>query len=186
MVKRSKCLKQLVLKWGPSRSPDGPTVHSICPWHWYKALALAGNVEVTESSFPHKTRPQGKPGFWGQSSTNQIYLRPSGLREEESNMRGWHYPCFLCVWKWKSFSHVRLFVTPKDCSPPGSSAYGNLQARMLEWAAIPILILEAGSGYSEKLRSLVQSTKGWMVEMRLEPRTTWVQVYVLSSVSLYL
>ena len=26
---------------------------------------------------------------------------------------------------------------PKDCSPPGSSVHGILQARMLEWVAIP-------------------------------------------------
>ena len=121
------------------------------------------------------TRQCHKGGwFWGQSSTNQIYLRPSGLRKEESNMRGWHYPYFVCVWKWKSFSHVRL-CDPKDWSSPGSSVYGNLQARILEWAAIPILILEAGNGCSERLRSLVQSTKGWMAEVRLESRATWLQ-----------
>ena len=26
---------------------------------------------------------------------------------------------------------------PMDCSPPGSSVHGILQARMLEWVAIP-------------------------------------------------
>ena len=34
------------------------------------------------------------------------------------------------------FSHVRLFATPSDCSPPGSSIHGILQARILEWVAI--------------------------------------------------
>ena len=34
-------------------------------------------------------------------------------------------------------SHVWLFVTPMDGSPPGSSVYGNLQARILECVAIP-------------------------------------------------
>ena len=33
-------------------------------------------------------------------------------------------------------SHVRLFETPMDCSPPGSSIHGTLQARVLEWVAI--------------------------------------------------
>ena len=28
-------------------------------------------------------------------------------------------------------------VDPTDCSPPGSSAHGILQARILEWVAIP-------------------------------------------------
>ena len=33
-------------------------------------------------------------------------------------------------------SHVLLFVTPRTHSPPGSSIYGILQARILEWVAI--------------------------------------------------
>ena len=33
-------------------------------------------------------------------------------------------------------SHVWLFATPMDCSPPGSSIHGILQARILEWVAI--------------------------------------------------
>ena len=38
--------------------------------------------------------------------------------------------------KVKSLSHVRLFATPMDCSPPGSSVHGIFQARVLEWVAI--------------------------------------------------
>ena len=37
--------------------------------------------------------------------------------------------------KVKSVSRVQLFVTPVDCSPPGSSVHGILQARILEWVA---------------------------------------------------
>ena len=33
-------------------------------------------------------------------------------------------------------SHVRL-CDPMDCSPPGSSVHGILQARILEWVAMP-------------------------------------------------
>ena len=33
-----------------------------------------------------------------------------------------------CVW---------LFVTPIDCSPPGCSVHGILQARILEWVVMP-------------------------------------------------
>ena len=32
-------------------------------------------------------------------------------------------------------SRARLFVTPLDCSPPGSSVHGISQARILEWVA---------------------------------------------------
>ena len=35
----------------------------------------------------------------------------------------------------KSLSRVRL-CDPMDCSPPGSSVHGILQARILEWVAI--------------------------------------------------
>ena len=38
--------------------------------------------------------------------------------------------------KVKSLSHVQLFFNPMDCSLPGSSVHGILQARILEWAAI--------------------------------------------------
>ena len=37
---------------------------------------------------------------------------------------------------WKSLSHVRL-QHPMDCSLPGSSVHGILQARILEWVAVP-------------------------------------------------
>ena len=35
----------------------------------------------------------------------------------------------------KSLSHIWL-CDPVDCSPPGSSVHGILQARILEWVAI--------------------------------------------------
>ena len=34
-------------------------------------------------------------------------------------------------------SHIWLFCDPIDCSPPGPSIHGILQARILEWVAIP-------------------------------------------------
>ena len=43
--------------------------------------------------------------------------------------------CYMCV-------HVQPGLTlcdPMDCSPPASSVYGILQARMLEWVAISLL-----------------------------------------------
>ena len=35
------------------------------------------------------------------------------------------------------FSHVQLFASNMDCSLPGSSVHGILQARILEWVAMP-------------------------------------------------
>ena len=50
--------------------------------------------------------------------------------------------CTRCSWKWRK---VKVLVTqscptlrdPMDCSLPGSSVHGILQARILEWIAIP-------------------------------------------------
>ena len=38
-------------------------------------------------------------------------------------------------WKVKMKSRLTLCI-PVDCSPPGSSVHGILQARILEWVAI--------------------------------------------------
>ena len=38
--------------------------------------------------------------------------------------------------KWELLSCVRL-CNPRDCSPPGASVHGFLQARILGWVAIP-------------------------------------------------
>ena len=35
------------------------------------------------------------------------------------------------------FSHVWLFCSPLDCSPPGSPVHGILEARILKWVAMP-------------------------------------------------
>ena len=42
----------------------------------------------------------------------------------------------VCVCVLICFSHVQPFCHPMDCSPPGSSVHGILQARILEWVTI--------------------------------------------------
>ena len=48
---------------------------------------------------------------------------------------------WLTEWSEVKISRVQLFATPwtspVDCSLPGSSVYGILRARILEWVAIP-------------------------------------------------
>ena len=53
-----------------------------------------------------------------------------------------HLNCYtfvviLCVCPVKSFQSCPTLCKPMDCSSPGSSAHGILQARILEWVAIP-------------------------------------------------
>ena len=61
----------------------------------------------------------------------------------------------------KSFSHVQLFVTPLDCT----SIHGILQARILEWVAIPFSqgsgspALQADSLLSEPVNKIDQLQK---------------------------
>ena len=58
------------------------------------------------------------------------------LRTLEINKIFRIYFMMLLVWKWKSLSCVWLY-NPMDCSPPGSSVHGILQATILEWVAFP-------------------------------------------------
>ena len=43
----------------------------------------------------------------------------------------------LCVLRTKSLQSCPALCDPMDCSPPGSSVHGILQARILEWVAVP-------------------------------------------------
>ena len=68
----------------------------------------------------------------------------------------------LCMCVLSHFSHVQLFATlwTVDCSPPGSSVHGILQARILEWVAMPT------SGASSQLKDLTHishSLLHWLV-----------------------
>ena len=44
-----------------------------------------------------------------------------------------HQPACACMCAWSCLT----LCVPMDCSPPGSSVHGILQARILEWVAIP-------------------------------------------------
>ena len=51
---------------------------------------------------------------------------------------------FLCV-RAKSLQSCLTLCDPMDCSPPGSYVHGILQARILEWVAMPSWFLTQGS-----------------------------------------
>ena len=46
-------------------------------------------------------------------------------------------PNYVTSWRWKCQSLSQTLCDPINCSPPGSSVHGILQARILEWVAIP-------------------------------------------------
>ena len=49
----------------------------------------------------------------------------------------------------KSLQSCLTLCDPMDCSPPGSSVPGILQARILEWVAIPSSSLKVRDDYCE-------------------------------------
>ena len=77
---------------------------------------------------PHLIIWDGQATLWGRAGS--ILVNDSSSRAVK-------------VSKWKSFS---LFdsLQPMDCSLPGSTVHGILQARILEWVAIPF-----SRGYSQ-------------------------------------
>ena len=68
--------------------------------------------------------PQDPPGL---QITVKVYVV---LQNEEMSFR--EVCCVVCACSVMSDS-----CDPMDCSPPGSSVHGILQARILEWVAMP-------------------------------------------------
>ena len=76
-------------------------------------------------------------------------------------------------------SHVLLVCNPVDCSPPGSSVHGILQARILEWAAISFsrgssqprepTLISCFAGRFFTVESWGKPWKGCMVKFSLPP-----------------
>ena len=69
------------------------------------------------------------------------------------------------------FSHARL-CDPMDCSPPDSSAHGILQARILEWVAMPSC---RGSSQPQGLNLHLLRLLHWQASsLSLAPIRPWV------------
>ena len=97
---------------------------------------------VSDSVRPHRRQPTRLPHPWDSPGKN------TGV--------GCHF--LLQCRKVKSESEVaqscQTLRDPMDCSPPGSSAHGIFQARVLEWGAI---------AFSEKLYTISKNKTGsWL------------------------
>ena len=76
---------------------------------------------------------EGQVIFLRLKSDSSIFS-PSLLKES------WKF--FKLMWECALASQSRLTLCdPMDCSPPGSSVHGILQARILEWVAISFSII---------------------------------------------
>ena len=70
---------------------------------------------------------------WTQRWT-RCFSKPRNTKEGPGNTRGSDQVTSESVGR---FTRVRPFATPRIIVPPGSSGSGILQARTLEWAALP-------------------------------------------------
>ena len=106
--------------------------HSIW-FHFYEICRIGKSVE-TQSGF---MAARGHGG-WGEG---QLGLTASQVR---NFFRKWWnvlelsgYSCITLCCCAKSLQSCSTLCDPMDCSPPGSSVHGILQARILEWVAMP-------------------------------------------------
>ena len=80
---------------------------------------------------------------WARLSTvlpSNIFTHPPYLltkyMSEFLGKNNWMFLGIALIFTDQLLSHVQIFVTPWDCSPPGSSVHGISQARTLDWVSI--------------------------------------------------
>ena len=85
---------------------------------------------------PRTVRPPGSSDFPGKTTGVGYYFLLQGILwpRDQTHIsyigRRVHY-------HWATWKSCLTLCDPRDCSLPGSSVHGILQARILEWVAIP-------------------------------------------------
>ena len=100
------------------------------PWIW--------RVDCTA---PFHIRDLSILRFWWSREPGKNPLQIPRNNYAKNRMRE---TSFLCV-RAKSLQSCLTLCDPMDCSPPGSYVHGILQARILEWVAMPSWFLTQGS-----------------------------------------
>ena len=82
--------------------------------------------------------PSYKQGRWGSGWWGNLPRRPQISQKAESELTSVIQGCLLNLYlKWSEVAEsCPTLCDPTDCSPPGSSVHGILQARILECVAI--------------------------------------------------
>ena len=76
---------------------------------------------------------------------------------------------YMCA---KSFQSCLTLCNPMDCSPPGSSVHGILQARILEW--VTVLFSRRSSPPRDQTRSPTLQADSLPAELQGKPKNTGV------------
>ena len=100
-------------------------------------LSLGVNVSKLCWLFcdPARVEPHRSKAFLSQMTFTDPTPRSLGFNLQTKNLGSCDLPDLLRVTK---SCLVVSNSDPKDCSPPGSSVHGILQARILEWVVCPL------------------------------------------------
>ena len=110
---------------GPGRSSELPSIPSMNPSIWRR---LSVSHRATHRIFPRVS---------GSTNTRRL----SGPHQHPDRNKITHHLLIrildsLCV-RAKSLQSCLTLCNPTDCSLPGPSVHGILQAKILEWVAMP-------------------------------------------------
>ena len=101
-------------------------------------------------------------------------------RNPKASDDGWRSACSYC-WLWLSRSVVSYSVRPMDCSPPGSSVHGILQARIPQWVTISF---SRGSSWPRD-RTHVSCTGRWILYCWATWDQHWKWCFYIHSLSAF-
>ena len=117
----------------------------VYSWSEHKAVQPAWKIIWC---FPQKIK--NRTTIWSRNCTSGFIPKRSESRVMFSvvvfTAKRWKQPKFPSIDEWinktwwvhaKSLQSCPTQCNPLDCSPPGSSVHGILQARILEWVAMP-------------------------------------------------
>ena len=100
---------------------------NICGWST-GIFYLRGQVGLKFHPWGWLTKSSELEGNTGVNQMKHIDRGAQAVKDAEAVT----FPC-VCVWVTQS---CLTLCDPMDCSPPGSSVHGILQARIMEWATI--------------------------------------------------
>ena len=125
-----------------------------CSW-WLLSLLLPLSQSVGLAASWLVGFPLGFFGSWCGCSWMWRMPGPLGPSWLAGMAGGWCWECWLHPHKWSEVAQsCPALCNPVDCSPPGSSVHGILQARVLEWVAISFSRGSAWSGIKPRSPTL--------------------------------
>ena len=119
----------------------------LCPWDFPGKNSGGGCHFLLQRDLPNPGMEVASPALVGRLFTTEPLAKPTvnnALVHIQKSLRvNILRVCIICVLS--HFSCVQTLCNPLDCSKPGSSVHGILQARILEWVVKPSLTAKGSS-----------------------------------------